>query len=182
MQVVLLSEPEREHRVAQRRRRQRALHHAVHRRHDDARPAERHAAQRVQPLLLKAVGGGNAVAQLPFAGKERHTFLSCQGGEVRGHAPRLLLVGAEDGKGALCFLPQRRTEHRAVYAAHAADRRRPRAEADDLLQLPQLRQRHHLPVQLLHECPLLFRRNAQKGADRPRSDGLYPHTSFSMFS
>ena len=30
--------------------------------------------------------------------------------------------------------------------------------------------------------PLLFRRNAQKGADRPRSDGLYPHTSFSMFS
>ena len=179
---MLLSEPEREHRVAQRRRRQRALHHAVHRRHDDARPAERHAAQRVQPLLLKAVGGRNAVAQLPFAGKERHTFLSCQGGEVRGHAPRLLLVGAEDGERTLGLLPQRRAEHRAMYAAHAADRRRPRAEADDLLQLPQLRQRHHLPVQLLHECPLLFRRNAQKGADRPRSDGLYPHTSFSMFS
>ena len=136
---MLLPEPEREHRVAQRRRRQRALHHAVHRRHDDARPAERHAAQRVQPLLLKAVGGGNAVAQLPFAGKERHALLPCQGGEICGHAPRLLLVGAEDGEGTLGLLPQRRAEHRAVYAAHAADRRRPRAEADDLLQLPQLR-------------------------------------------
>ena len=87
-----------------------------------------------------------------------------------------------DAMGEFDVATQRRAKHRAVYAAHAADRRRPRAEADDLLQLPQLRQRHHLPVQLLHECPLLFRRNAQKGADRPRSDGLYPHTSFSMFS
>ena len=90
---------------------------------------------------------------------------SCPSGRSRSAAMRrrVLLVGAEDGDGTLVSCRSAAPSIARCTPLTPLTAAEPRAEADDLLQLPQLRQRHHLPVQLLHECPAyLFRRSAQK--------------------
>lgn len=76
VQVKAVAERNVRHRAAQRVGRERSLHQAVDRRDQDRRFSGGKAAQRADALLLPAVGGEHAVAQLPFAREQQAHVLT----------------------------------------------------------------------------------------------------------
>ena len=69
-QIILSAHAQLQRRIAQSRRRQRALQQSVHRGNKNRRAVGRKGVQRTETLLLPAVGCCHAVTQLPFARKE----------------------------------------------------------------------------------------------------------------
>ena len=69
--------------------------------------------------LLKAVGGGNAVAQLPFARKQETYLLAEKLVQIARHAVRFVFIRADDEKGTLHLLPHGGRELCAVHAREA---------------------------------------------------------------
>ena len=161
------------HRAAQERGRQRALHQRIDRGDEHARFPGGKAAERADALLLPAVRGGDAVAQLPFAREEKACLFAEQRGEVERHAVCLVFVGAEHEKRPLRLLAQRGGELRAVHACKArhGDGTRPRVDVHH--QLAHLGQRRERRAELFH--PLCHAdtslRNAQKGRSAAHAAG-----------
>ena len=150
IQLEAVTEGDLRHRAAQDVGRERALHQRVGRCDQNGRSADGKAAQRADALLLPAVGGGHAVAQLPFAREEKAHILAQQLVQVARHAVRLVFVRADDQKGALRLLPHGGGKLRAVHTRKArhGDGRGARVEREQ--QLAHLGQRGERFVQLLH--------------------------------
>ena len=95
-QIKAVAERNVRHRAAQRVGRERSLHQTVNRRDQDRRFSGGKAAQRADALLLPAVGGEHAVAQLPFAREQQAHILAEQLVQVARHAVCLVFVRADE--------------------------------------------------------------------------------------
>ena len=150
VQVKAVAERNVRHRAAQRVGRERSLHQTIDRRDQDWRFSGGKAAQRADALLLPAVGGEHAVAQLPFAREQQAHVLAEQLVQVARHAVCLVFVRADDQKRALCLVPHGSGELRAVHTRKArhGDGRCARVEREQ--QLAHLGKRCERFIEFVH--------------------------------
>ena len=107
------------HCAVQRVRRQRALHQTVDRGDEDGSLSGGKTTQRADALLLPAVRGGHAVAQLPFAREKKACLLAEQRGQVERHAVCFVFICADDQQRTLRLFAHGGDELRAVHTRKA---------------------------------------------------------------
>ena len=119
---AVLAVADREGRLAQRLRRDRALDQAADRHGRDRRAAQQRP-ERAEALLLRLAGDGFALAEGEVAQPQRHGLLAEHGRKVARHVLRRRVVGTDHDERAACARAQRGGEIGPMDRAEAGNER-----------------------------------------------------------